>query len=149
MELLQDYPQFTYEAGSQHMWLPLERTVIYNPDGLDTTTGRLGLLHEICHGILGHRYYKFDIELLLMEQDAWDLVCELAPKHALTPQEQHIDSCLDSYDSWLEQRATCPVCSSFGLQLSRNRFSCIHCGEHWQTNDRKSARVQRRRLRLG
>jgi len=148
MDIINSYPEFAFETGDMHVWLPLDKIVLYNPNGLDNKLGRLSLLHEICHGLLAHRFYTFDAELYTMEQDAWIKAIELAPDHKIEPDYKHIDQCLLTYESWLEQRAACPSCSAFGLQRARNRFSCIQCGEHWKTNDRKSARVQRHRLDL-
>lgn len=148
MDIIQSFDQFQFETGDYHVWLPLEKVVVYNPDNLDTNLGRLGLLHEVSHGLLGHRFYTFDAELLSIEQDAWEHALSLAPHYNLEPDHDHITHCLASYEYWLEQRATCPNCSAFGLQQARNRFRCIECHTHWKTNDRKSARVQRHRLDL-
>jgi len=148
VDIIQSFNQFDFQADDIHVWLPLERIVLYNPKGLDTNLGRLSLLHEVCHGLLNHRFYTFDAELYGMEQEAWLHAIELAPDFKIEPDYNHIDACLATYENWLEQRATCPDCSAFGLQTARNRFSCIECGVHWKTNDRKSARVQRHRLDL-
>lgn len=148
MDIIKSFGQFEFEVADLHVWLPLDKIVLYSPDNLDTNIGRLGLLHEISHGLLGHRFYTYDAELLAMEQDAWERALELAPAHHVKTDYDHIDNCLASYELWLEQRATCPDCSAFGLQRARNRFTCIECGAHWKTNDRKNARVQRRRLAI-
>ncbi len=148
MDIVGSFDQFEFEEGDFHVWLPLDKIVLYNPDNLDTNLGRFGLLHEISHGLLSHRFYTFDTELLSMEQDAWEHALTLAPEHNVEPDHNHIENCLYTYQNWLEQRATCPDCSAFGLQRARNRFTCIECGAHWKTNDRKNARVQRRRLAI-
>lgn len=148
MDIIKSFNQFGFEEGDFHVWLPLDKIVLYNPDNLDSNLGRFGLLHEISHGLLGHRFYTFDAELFAMEQDAWDHALQLSPAYNVEPDYNHIDTCLFTYENWLEQRATCPDCGAFGLQKARNRFTCIECGAHWKTNDRKSARVQRRRTIL-
>ena len=148
LDIIKSFDEFEFREDDIHVWLPLERVVLYNPDGLDSNLGRLSLLHEISHGLLHHRFYTFDAELYAMEQDAWLHAINLAPEFNIEPDYNHIDSCLASYENWLEQRATCPNCSAFGLQQARNRFTCIECRAHWKTNDRKSARVQRHRLDL-
>lgn len=148
MDIIKSFEQFEFEAADFHVWLPLDKVVLYNPDNLETNLGRFGLLHEISHGLLGHRFYTFDAQLLAMEQDAWEHALELAPTYQIEADYDHIDTCLATYENWLEQRATCPDCDAFGLQRARNRFSCIECGSHWKTNDRKNARVQRHRLDL-
>lgn len=148
MDIISAYTEFEFEQGDHHVWLPLEKTIIYNPDNLSSNLARFGLLHEISHGLLGHRYYTFDAELLGMEQAAWEQAVTLAPKFNILPDQAHIAACLATYQNWLEQRAICPECTAFGLQRARNRFMCIECGAYWKTNDRKSARVQRHRLDL-
>lgn len=148
MDIIKSFPQFSFEPADIHVWLPLDKIVLYNPQNLDSNTGRLGLLHEISHGLLSHRFYTFDAELVAMEQAAWHQALDLAPKYQVVADYNHIDNCLGSYQAWLELRATCPDCQAFGLQRSRNRFSCVECGAYWKTNDRKSARVQRHRLDL-
>ena len=85
MDIINSYPQFVFETGEAHIWLPLDKIVLYNPKGLDTNLGRLSLLHEICHGLLEHRFYTFDAELYSMEQDAWIEAIELAPSFQIKP----------------------------------------------------------------
>lgn len=148
MDIINSFKQFEFEVADFHVWLPLDKVVLYNPEDLDTNRGRFGLLHEISHGLLGHRFYTFDAQLFSMEQDAWEHALSLAPTYNVKPDHTHIKACLATYQTWLEQRATCPDCSAFGLQRARNRFTCIECNTHWKTNDRKSARVQRHRLDL-
>ncbi len=148
MDIIKAFDQFSYEPADLHVWLPLDKIVLYNPANLDSNLGRFSLLHEICHGILGHRFYTFDAELLAMEQAAWQQAMQLAPDHHVIPDLDHVHNCLATYQNWLERRAACPDCQAFGLQKARNRFYCLECGAHWKTNDRKSARVQRQRISL-
>jgi hypothetical protein len=148
LDIINSFKQFEFEEADVHVWLPLDKIVLYNPDQLETNIGRFGLLHEISHGLLGHRFYTYDTELLKMEREAWDQALILAPDYKVTPDHHHIAACLQTYAAWHEQRALCPDCQAYGVQQARNRFSCIECGAHWKTNDRKNARVQRRRLAI-
>lgn len=125
------------------MWSPYTKTVYYNSRRMGTNTGKIGLLHEIGHGILAHRVYKYDMELLKMEMEAWDIVRKLAPKYNLDIDEEHIARCISSYDHWLSKRATCPDCANFSLQKDRSTFGCFACGSKWKVNDRKDRRVKR------
>lgn len=125
------------------MWSPYTKTIYYNSRRLGSNTGKIGLLHEIGHGLLSHRVYKYDMELLKMEMEAWDIVRELAPKYNLTIDEEHIARCISSYDYWLSKRATCPDCTNFSLQKDRTTFGCFACGSEWKVNDRKDRRVKR------
>lgn len=125
------------------MWSPYNRTITYAAHRMKTNNGRLGLLHELGHAILGHRSYKFDMELLTMELDAWDIARKLAPKYGVKIDERHIEQSVQTYDQWLSKRATCPECTSFSLQKGRSQFGCFACGTRWQVNERKDRRVMR------
>jgi hypothetical protein len=125
------------------MWSPLTKTIYYNSRKISSMSGKIGLLHEIGHGILAHRVYKYDMELLRMEMDAWDFVRQLAPKYKLDVDEEHIARCIASYDRWLSKRATCPDCNNFSLQKDRSSFGCFYCGSRWRVNERKDRRVMR------
>src|SRR4051812_40733142 len=132
LDIVSDYPQFSFEVGDFHVWMPPQKTILYNPAGLNDNLSRFSLLHEISHGLLGHRFYTFDAELLAMEQSAWQQALLLTGNYNIQPDHDHIAICLASYENWLEQRATCPNCSAFGLQRARNRFSCIECAANWK-----------------
>lgn len=125
------------------MWSPYSATIFYNPKRLKSNEGKIGLLHEVGHGLLEHRVYKYDMELLKMEMEAWDIVRELAPHYNYVADEAHIARCIESYDHWLSKRATCPDCSNFSLQKDRMNFGCFECGSEWKVNDRKDRRVMR------
>jgi hypothetical protein len=143
LDFIDDFPQFVFRPGRFNMWSPLTMTIYYNSKRISSNNGKIGLLHEIGHGLLSHRVYKYDMELLRMEMDAWDVVRELAPKYRLRVDEPHIAQCISSYDNWLSKRATCPDCSSFSLQKGRSNFACFSCGSQWSVNERKDRRVKR------
>ncbi len=144
MDLIKDFPQFSFRAGRFNMWSPNTMTVYYDSRRIKTDNGKVGLLHEIGHGLLGHRIYKYDMELLAMEMEAWDVVRKLAPKYQLPVDETHIARCIATYDNWLSKRATCPDCTNFSLQRDRATFGCFACGSKWKVNERKDRRVTRR-----
>jgi hypothetical protein len=143
LEIIKDFTDFEFLPGRFNMWSPATKTVYYDSRRLKTNKGKVGLLHEIGHGILGHRVYKYDMELLRMEMEAWDIVRQLAAKYDLEIDEEHIANCISSYDNWLSRRATCPDCNNFSLQKDRSHFACFACGSKWKVNDRKDRRVTR------
>lgn len=143
MNIIEDFPQFNFEPGRFNMWSPFSNTITYAAHRMKTNNGRLGLLHELGHAILNHRSYKYDMELLTMELDAWDIARELAPRYGVTIDESHIEQSISTYDEWLSKRATCPECTSFSLQKGRAQFGCFACGTLWQVNERKDRRVMR------
>lgn len=141
--IIDDFPQFEFEAGYFFMWSPHTNSIVYDPDRMDRNDGQIALLHEVGHALLGHKIYKYDAELLKMEMDAWDQFRRLAPKYQLTVDEEHIAACIATYDHWLTKRATCPDCATFSLQRARDEYGCFACGSIWQVNWRKDRRVTR------
>ncbi|MCA9326511.1 hypothetical protein KC976_02845, partial [Candidatus Saccharibacteria bacterium] len=65
--LVARYPDIKFIPGKQFSWSPLRHAVIYVSDGPDWS-----LLHETAHGLLDHKRYGSDIELIQMERAAWD-----------------------------------------------------------------------------
>lgn len=143
MNFLDNFPDQTFVAGRIFLWSPNTRTIIYDERRLNTNNGKLALLHEIGHARLGHRIYNYDMELLRMEMEAWDVARELAPKLDISIDEDHITATIASYDEWLSKRATCPDCNNFSLQRGRDSYGCFACGAKWVVNWRKDRRVKR------
>lgn len=125
------------------MWSPNSRTITYDSRRLKTNNGKAALLHEIGHARMGHRIYKYDMELLRMEMEAWDIARQLAPEHGVTIDEEHVARTIATYDEWLTKRATCPDCANFSLQKGRDLYGCFACGSIWNVNWRKDRRVMR------
>jgi hypothetical protein len=142
--MIKDFPQFTFQAGRFNMWSPYTQTIYYDSRRIKNDAGKAGLLHEIGHGLLGHRLYKYDMELLKMEMEAWDVVRQLGPKYGIKIDEGHIARCIATYDNWLSKRATCPDCNNFSLQRDRSTYGCFACGSKWKVNERKDRRVTRK-----
>ncbi|TAK88891.1 hypothetical protein EPO04_02120 [Patescibacteria group bacterium] len=142
--IINDFPQFEFVAGSIFVWSPQYQAIMYDRKRIRSNEGRLALLHEISHAVLGHRIYKYDIELIAMEVDAWEKTRELAQKYQVTVDEEHIAECIASYDHWITKRSTCPDCDSFCLQQARDQYRCFACGAVWEVNWRKDRRVTRR-----
>lgn len=142
--IIKDFPQFDFIPGGFFMWSPHAQAIVYDTSRIQANDGLLALIHEIGHGLLGHRIYKFDMQLIQMELDAWDVTRDLAERYNIAVDEDHIARCIDSYDAWLTKRATCPDCQNFSLQKGRDEYSCFACGSTWQVNWRKDRRVTRR-----
>ncbi len=142
-EIIKQFPQFDYEPARMFVWSPSADTIYYDPKRVKTANGKIALLHELGHAILQHRTYKYDIELLNMEMDAWDIARELAPRFGLKVDEDHAANAISSYDYWLSKRATCPDCNTFTLQSGRNQYKCFACGMQWRVNQRLDRRVKR------
>lgn len=143
MEFLKNFPDQIFIPGRYFMWSPNTRTITYDARRLKTNNGRLALLHEIGHARLNHRIYKYDMELLSMEMEAWDVARQLAPLYGVHINEDHVADAISTYDEWLTKRATCPDCYNFSLQSGRDSYSCFACGAKWTVNWRKDRRVKR------
>ena len=126
------------------MWSPHTQSIVYDTRRANRNDGKIALVHEIGHAVLGHRIYRFDMQLIQMELDAWDVARGLADKYNLVMDEEHIARCIQTYDDWLTKRATCPDCDNFCLQRGRDEYGCFICGSVWQVNWRKDRRVTRR-----
>ncbi len=144
MDLLKHFSDINFVPGRYFMWSPATETVTYDTRRIKTDNGKIALLHEIGHARLNHRTYKYDMELLHMEMEAWDVVRQLAPGFGLKIDEEHIAQCIETYDEWLSKRATCPDCANFSLQKDRDIYRCFACGSKWSVNWRKDRRVTRR-----
>jgi len=127
---------FSYNAGT--------KTITYVPDALKDDQGKLALLHEVAHAKLNHFDYYFDLELLEIEQAAWEETKKEALNYNIEIDEKHIQECLESYVHWTAKRATCPKCFSFGRQTDLDDFKCIDCDTVWKANIRKDRRVLRK-----
>lgn len=143
MELITDFTEINFIPGSYFMWSPNNQAIVYDTKRLKTNSGRLALLHEIGHACHNHRIYKYDMELIRIEMEAWDFVREHAHRYGIKVDEDHIARCIESYDYWLTKRATCPDCRNFCLQKGRDEYGCFACGAVWQVNWRKDRRVKR------
>jgi hypothetical protein len=141
--IVADFPQFRFVPGKFFMWSPHTKSVVYDTRR-ESNDGKIALLHEIGHATLNHRLYRYDMQLIEMEMDAWDVVRQLAPKYELYVDEGHIARCIATYDAWLTKRATCPDCQNFSLQKGRDQYGCFACGSVWEVNWRKDRRVTRK-----
>lgn len=142
--IISDFPQFRFIADTFFMYCPSDQSVTYDVDRVNSNNGLLALVHEVSHGVLEHRVYKYDLQLVQMEIDAWEMTRKLAERYGLEVDEEHIANCIDSYDYWATKRATCPDCDNFSLQRGRDEYSCFNCGAIWQVNWRKDRRVTRK-----
>ncbi len=135
---------YNCQAGGVFSFNARTQTITYIPEELSREEGKLALLHEIAHMKLGHFTYKYDIELLDLEHEAWEETRRLAKDYGLNIDEDHIEECLKSYDQWLSKRASCPRCGTYSLQRSDNTFGCFVCDCYWEVNERKDRRVRKK-----
>lgn len=133
-----DYPSIKFKKSYTSAWNPVESTVLYEP-----TISAAQLLHELSHAVLSHTSYRFDIELLRMERDAWHKATELADTYNISINQDDIDTHLDTYREWLHARSTCPSCNANGVQADTRRFRCLECRATWQVNEARTCSLRR------
>ncbi|MDO4870922.1 MAG: hypothetical protein Q3996_02385 [Candidatus Saccharibacteria bacterium] len=141
-QLRNDYPRFVFLAGENFLFHSSEQQIFYIPDG-----EAIFLIHELAHALLQHHDYKFDIELLKIESEAWDLTKELANKYKLDITENEINDAIDSYREWLDTRSRCPKCNSIGFQKKTGVYCCLECQSEWRPNSAKQNFLRRKLIK--
>ena len=122
-----------YTAADNYYWSPGENTV-YFKQGDFGVVGLWTLLHETSHGLLGHKNYSSDFELVRLELEAWQKAQELSEELEIKISDDHMQDCLDSYRDWQYKRSLCPKCELGGVQISGSTYRCIFCLESWQVS---------------
>lgn len=144
IELISAYSQYRFLPAGFFSYDAADEVINYDPDRLHKPIGKISLLHEISHCELGHFHYRFDIELLMMEVAAWHYTKKLAKIHGLKLDNVYIQDCIESYDNWVNQRGTCPVCNNFCIEQQENIFDCFVCNTRWQVSNEPQKRVVRK-----
>jgi hypothetical protein len=144
LEIIASYPEQKFLPAGYFAYDASDDVINYDPVMLKTIDGKLALLHEICHAVLGHFHYRFDFELFAMEMDAWNLTRKLASKHQLSINEAYINECMESYQEWLTKRGTCPKCDEFNMQSVPNQFKCYRCHTRWKVSEDIQSTIRRK-----
>lgn len=141
--IISTFPEFTFLPGDENRWSPNNKIVHYDP-----LSDPAYLLHETAHGILGHKSYTLDVELLAIERDAWEYAKEsLAGKFGVTIDSSTISDSINTYRDWLHSRSLCPKCESTGLQQASRDYSCLSCGAAWRVNEAKTVGLKRHQVK--
>lgn len=139
-KLKTDYPTLIFFESDQFSWSPVTHTVSYDPE---LPHASALLLHELSHGLLDHREYKRDVELLAMEAAAWEKAKELAEHYSVKLSEHVIQTHLDTYRDWMHARSTCPECTATGYQDSPAHYTCPACAHEWRVNEARLCGLKR------
>ncbi|RWZ78530.1 MAG: hypothetical protein EOT05_02150 [Candidatus Microsaccharimonas sossegonensis] len=134
------YPHFSFTAGDRFAWSPDTQTIFY--DTSDPRNTNL-LIHELAHGVLEHRDYSKDVELIAMETEAWDTAVVLAAKYGIPISDGTVQDHLDTYRDWLHARSICPACEATGYQSAKNEYTCVACGHVWRVNEARLCGLRR------
>ncbi len=138
-----DYPLIEFEQSKANSYSS-ELKKIYYTQKNNFISSSSSLLHELGHLTSGHKKYSSDIELLMMESEAWQTAKNLSKKYGIKISDDHIEDCLDSYRDWLHKRSTCPNCSQNGIQTDKNTYSCLNCSQVWAVSNSRFCRTYRR-----
>jgi len=138
--LKSNYPQFSFEQGGDFLWSSSNNTIYYDNNAENSA---VFLLHELSHALLGHSNYDRDIQLVIMERQAWDYTIKLAPQYNITVSDDMVQSTLDSYRDWMHKRSTCPKCHAIGSQTNRYIYKCPACNNNWQVNEARTCDLRR------
>ena len=147
MEIIASYDKYRFLPAGFFSYDASEDIINYDPRRLRSPAGKISLLHEISHCELGHFNYRYDMELLMMEIDAWNYTKTLAKKHDVYIDDGYIEQCIESYDTWVTKRATCPKCDNFCLEESENIYSCYVCSTRWKVSSEPQKQVSRKVIR--
>lgn len=139
-KLKTDYPNITFFESEQFSWSPVTHTVSY---ARELPNASELLLHELSHGLLEHREYTRDIELLAMEAAAWEKARELADTYSVRLSEKIVQRHLDTYRDWMHARSTCPECTATGYQTSHSQYACPACTHEWRVNEARLCGLKR------
>ncbi len=144
-ELTADYPAITFIQGDTFYWSPKTQSVTYSPGSTQPNIAKWSLLHEVSHGILGHKHYYSDFELMQLEVAAWQQARVLAKQYGIKIDPEHIQDCLDTYRDWLHLRATCPTCGTVSAQKDPSTYECFNCRTSWHVSNSRFCRPYRRK----
>ncbi|MDO4872318.1 MAG: hypothetical protein Q4A27_02740 [bacterium] len=138
--LAKDFPQFNFESADDFHWNFETQTIFFEPN---SSNFEAQILHEIGHGIDQHANFSLDIELLQMENQAWETAREIAAEYGLKISQNLVEKHLDSYRDWLHRRSLCPNCFVNGFQQSDLSYKCPACGTIWNVNDSRFKSLRR------
>lgn len=142
--LCSDYPQFTFTKDSFFQWSYQNQTIAYDPGHQHAMAL---LLHELAHALLNHRQFRYDIELVKKESEAWHhATTVLAPRYLVEITETIKEDAMDSYRDWLHARSLCPNCQTNSFQTKAGTYMCLSCGCQWRANQARICELRRYRL---
>lgn len=142
-KVISDYPELSFQEAPEFYWSPREKTVYYAVNLDQELRWSWTLLHEISHGILEHKTFTSDFELLQLELAAWVKAKALAARYKIEIDEDHIEDCLDTYRDWLHKRSLCPTCAVKSLQKASGLYCCLNCGKEWHVSQNRLCRAYR------
>lgn len=140
-QLAVDFKQFKFIKGDTAVYSPKDESISYRAGGSQKEDWTL--LHELAHGLLEHKDYSTDFELLKMESEAWHKAKKIGQKYKIKISDDYIQNCLDTYRDWLHKRSTCPVCNLRAPQKTPHIYRCFNCKSEWSVSHERFVRPYR------
>ena len=137
-----DFPDIDFIEAESSSWSPKHASVSYSKKSSFELSAS-SLLHEIGHMMAKHSDYQQDIQLLIMESEAWQKALRLAKKYRINIDKDHVEDCLDTYRNWLHKRSACPNCTMTGSQKNRTTYNCLNCLKQWNVSKSRFCRAYR------
>ena len=138
-----EYPDILFVPSDNTYWDSEKKTIFYQ---LSSENFLWSVLHELGHAQQQHSTYKNDLQLLIMEKEAWSAAKELGNKFQVKFDENYVEDCLDSYRDWLHRRSLCPVCNQTGIQNDSLQYICLNCKSKWEVSISRFCRSYRRTI---
>lgn len=138
-KLTAGFPTIRFQADNSFVWSPDRSTVFYPSDVNDPAQ----LLHELGHALKQHHNYQYDIQLLAMESEAWQVAMKLGHQYGVKIHEDVVQDHLDTYRDWLHARSRCPECEATGQQIGAALYICVACGQTWKVNEARTCQLKR------
>jgi len=132
-KIINDF-SYNFKLADTFYWSSTETTIYHK--AIKQNQDLALLLHEIAHAELKHTDYTFDVELIKIETEAWDLAKNvLSKKYEVVIGSELMQDNLNTYRTWLHKRSLCPDCAVNGIQTNQNAYSCINCRRTWRVNN--------------
>jgi len=143
-QFISDYPGIKFIESEDTYWDPHRQIIFYNHSTDKPSLDALySVLHELGHVERQHTTYSFDIQLLLMEKEAWSTATKLGKKYGVDIDREYVEDCMDSYRDWLHKRSTCPSCKQNGIQSNELLYECLNCAQQWKVSVSRFCRSYR------
>lgn len=137
-------PHIQFKETNTFYWSPEKLTVYYNAKDLPKPEGTWALIHETAHALLQHKSYSYDLDLIILELQAWEKAKKLGSSISVNIDENHIQDCMDTYRNWQYHRSTCPYCTHSGMQIDKTTYQCINCLAKWIVSQSRFCRSYRK-----
>lgn len=139
-------PEIIFIESNNYYWSPRNKSIHFDNDLLTQQKGQWALLHEVAHAQLKHDSYLNDAGLIKLEVQAWQKAVITADELSISIDQEHIQSCLNTYRDWLYARSTCPTCSLNSIQVLSTTYVCLNCSTRWTVSHSRFCRPYRMKI---